>query len=1450
MLNKIIQFSVRNRLIVLLGTLALIAYGLYDLKNLPIDAVPDITDNQVQIITTSPSLGAPDVERFITFPIEQANATIQGIKQIRSFSRFGLSVVTIVFNDNIDIYWARQQVAERLQQVQQQIPTSFGTPSMAPITTGLGEIYQYTVRAKPDYETKYSLIDLRTIQDWIVRRQLLGVEGVADVASFGGKLKQYEVAVSSQKLAASNISIQDVFDALEKQNQNTGGAYIEKGPSVLFIRSEGLVESITDIENICIKNLADGSPVHIKDVAEVTIGHAIRYGALTYNGESEVTGAVVMMLKGANSSEVIKKVKERIEVIKKGLPDGIILEPFLDRTKMVNNSIQTVSNNLLEGALIIVFVLVLFLGNIRAGFIVASVIPLALLFAIILMNIFGVSGNLMSLGALDFGLIIDGAVIIVEAVLHRFASPELLNRSSGLSKLDLQTEVEKSAGKMMNSAVFGQLIILIVYLPVLSLHGIEGKMFRPMAQTVSFALIGAFILSLTYVPMMSAWLLKINKTNSISFTDKWMLKLQASYQKSLRTIINKSKWLLIGVATLFVISIFTIASLGGEFIPELPEGDFAVDTRLLPGSNLNTTVEQVLKAETLLLQHFPEIEQVVGKTGSSEIPTDPMPIEASDMMIILKHRSEWTSAKSYEELAAKMKEVLQQVPGVTFSFQYPVAMRFNELMTGARQDVVCKIFGENLDTLTHYANLLGKLCKSVSGATDIYVEPVTGMPQLVIQYNRIAIANYGLTIDEINKAINTAFAGQATGMVYDGEKRFELVVRLKQDQRKSYSDVSELLIETPKGVFIPLHHLAAVKIINGINQIQREQAQRRIIVGFNVNDSDVETAVNELQSLTEKELKLPAGYFIKYGGSFENLKEAKNRLAIAVPVALLLIFILLYFAFHSVLHGILIYSAIPLSATGGIFALYFRDLPFSISAGVGFIALFGVAVLNGIVLLAEINRQIADKHNNALAAITFACTERLRPVLMTAAVASLGFLPMAISTGEGAEVQRPLATVVIGGLFISTLLTLYVLPSLYLLTYKRKSIINPSNLTVIVLMILLAKSNISKAQAPVYSINQCIDSAMKNNMQMRSETLQTEYKKWLSKTGFNIPKTNVGMEYGNINSSYQDNRLYITQNFAFPGLYQQQKNLGVAEWKVQLAQKMVVEQELKKEVRDIYMKLSVANYQTKILKEFDSIYQIFADKTKLTKSTGESNEMEYASALLQQSHIQNRLKEHLTQTRILQWQLQWLINAEQSIEADQTLLKLPVMVSDTGSSKNFAAIKLASEIAVAETKRLKTEYGKLFPEMMLGYFNMSMLGTGADDVRYESRNTRFNSFQVGLGIPLFFQSNRNYIKAQQTQLQIANYQVKIKQQEWMIQREQNTQEIKRAQELIQYFETQALPQASLITNGLTIQLQQGEINFITWTTMMNQVYQIKLDYIQALHVYNQAINQFLYLNNQ
>ncbi|MBC9812828.1 CusA/CzcA family heavy metal efflux RND transporter [Crocinitomicaceae bacterium CZZ-1] len=1441
MLTKIIAFSIKNKLIVGLFTIFLLGYGIYELRHLPIDAVPDITDNQTQVITIAPSLGAPDVERLITFPIEQSTSNIPGLKELRSFSRFGLSIVTIVFDEKTDIYWARQQVSERLQQVQAQLPAGLGTPTLAPVTTGLGEVYQYTIRAKEGYEDKYDAMELRSIQDWIVRRQLIGVKGVAEVSSFGGLQKQYEVAVDPGKLMANNITIKDVFSALESNNQNTGGAYIEKGATALFIRSEGLVKTMGDIEQIVVKTLPDGVPLLIRDVAEIRFGHATRYGALTYNGEKQVSGAVVMMLKGANSNEVIQDIKDKIAKIQETLPEGVIIEPFLDRTKMVNNSISTVITNLVEGALIVIFVLVLFLGNFRAGFLVASVIPLSMLFAIIMMNLFGVSGNLMSLGALDFGLIVDGAVIIVEAVLHAFSHNKQFASMTNLTQQQMDHTVKNSASRMMNSAVFGQVIILIVYLPIFALQGIEGKMFQPMAQTVAFALIGAFILSLTYIPMMASVFLNKKISHKKTFSDKMMERIENAYQKGISKALNFSKAILFAVIGLFVISVFVLTRLGGEFIPDLPEGDFAVETRVLTGSSLTTSIEAVSKSSQILMNKFPEIERIVTKTGSSEIPTEPLPVDVSDMIIVLKDRKEWTSATTYEELERKMAKELESVPGVTFGFQFPVAMRFNELISGARQDVVCKIFGEDMDTLSHYAKQIGSICTTIDGVTGLYVEAVSGMPQIVINYKRAAVAQYGLNISDINRIVNSAFAGETSGSVFEGEKRFDLVVRLSGEKRKELEDVQQLLIPVPNGTQIPLNTVADVAIVDSPNQIQRENSQRRIIVGFNVDGRDVQSMVTELQSKIGQQVKLPPGYHISYGGAFKNLEAAKARLYIAVPVSLLLIFLLLYFAFRSVKRGLLIYSAIPLSAIGGILALAIRGIPFSISAGVGFIALFGVAVLNGIILIAEFKRLEKEGETDIRQLVIRGTTTRLRPVLMTACVASLGFLPMALSNGEGAEVQRPLATVVIGGLMVATFLTLFVLPILYTLFMKKQ--VKP-NLPIGILLIgLFTSVQYATAQTPI-SLDAAIDTALQQNRMIKNERLLSEYRQKMIHSGSNLPQTSVVGEYGQINSIYSDVRLGVSQNLNFPTVYTSQKAVLREEWKSSVLNIGMKETELQKQVAQVYFNLAYLREKQVLLQQNDSLFTHFRDIALMRYDAGESNVLERATAENQQGQIRLQLVQLKQDIELMQLQFQLLLNTETMYipESNEAVFNRIPSVSDTSSLEAHPALQYLKQQGQLAAATTRAEQAKLLPDITVGYNVMGMRGTGADNVSYDN-NLRFQSVYFGLGIPLFFGGQKAKITASKVQETIAQSEYAMNKQLMENKYLSAVESYKKYQETINYFEETALHNARLMTETADQHYLNGNINYLEWVLLINQSISIQSDYIDALRNRNMAITE-------
>lgn len=1035
MIDKLIHYSINNKLVIGVFILALIVWGIFSISRIPIDAVPDITTNQVQVITQSPNLAPQEIEQYITFPLESRLANLPEVVEIRSVSRYGLSVITVVFTDDFDTYLARQLISEQIKFAENEIPKEFGSPQLGPNSTGLGEVYQYILTTTEDCDTAYTDTELRTINDWIVKRQLAGTPGVIEVSGWGGHLKQYEVAINPNKLNSLEINIAQVMEAVQKNNENLGSSYIEKKYNTYFIRGEGTVKNLEDIENIVVKNIG-GIPILIRDIAKVGYGSAPRYGALTYNATGEVVGGQTLMLKGANSYEVVQAVKERIEKIKTTLPKGLTIMPYLDRSQLIGRTINTVSTNLIEGGLIVIFVLVLLLGNLRGGLIVASVIPLAMLFAICLMNLFGVSANLMSLGAIDFGLIVDGSVIIVEAILHRLS---LKFTGKQLTQSLMNSEVHTASSKIRSSAAFGEIIILIVYLPILALVGIEGKMFGPMAKTVSFAILGALILSMTYVPMMMALFIKKDISSKRTFSDRIIDVLYKWYQPWLNFALrNKATTIAVSFA-LLVASLITFNRMGGEFIPTLEEGDFALHQILPPGSSLNQSIEVSKKIQANLLRNFPEIEMVVSKIGTAEIPTDPMPIEVGDIMVKMKPKSEWVTASSKEEMFEVMEEKLSQIPGVEYEFTQPIQMRFNELIAGVREDVAIKIFGENMEILDGLATQTEQIIETIQGAGDIRVEQTQGLPQIIIDYNRNKIAQYGLTIADINQTIRAAFAGEIINSVFEEERRFDLVIRMQEHFRHDITEIRNLFIGLPSGQQIPLYAVADIDYKLGPAQISRENAQRRVVIGVNARNRDLEGLIEEIQSEINSNLIMPAGYHIEYGGQFENLVEAKKRLSIAVPAALLLILVLLFFTFQSVKQSLLIFSAIPLSAIGGIYALWLRDMPFSISAGVGFIALFGVAVLNGIVLIAYFNRLKEEGKTDIKERILEGTKTRFRPVLLTAAVAALGFLPMALSGNAGAEVQRPLATVVIGGLISATFLTLVVLPVLYSV-FELKSI--------------------------------------------------------------------------------------------------------------------------------------------------------------------------------------------------------------------------------------------------------------------------------------------------------------------------------------------------------------------------------------------------------------------------
>ncbi|MEI6348406.1 MAG: CusA/CzcA family heavy metal efflux RND transporter [Bacteroidota bacterium] len=1447
MIEKIIKFSINNKIIIGLFVLALIAWGIFSLKQLPIDAVPDITNNQVQIISVAPTLAANEVEQFITAPIEVSVANIPEQIELRSISRLGLSVVTVVFKDNVDMYWARQQISESLKNAESLIPEGVTKPEMAPISTGLSEIYQYTLNVKPGFEGKFDVMELRTIQDWIVRREMLGTPGVADVNSYGGYLQQYEVSVNPDRLRAMNITLTEIFDALGKNNQNTGSAYIDKKPNAYFIRGIGLISSIDDINNIVVKATDNGVPILISDVAKVQFGSAPRYGAFIVDTLGEGVGGVVMMLKGKNASEVISGVKDKIKLIEKSLPEGVEIVPYYDRTDLVDRAVGTVSKNLIEGGLIVIFILVIMLGNLRAGLIVASVIPLSMLFAISLMNLFGVSGNLMSLGAIDFGLIVDGAVIIVESVVHRITQSKTHHEGVlKLSQKQMDNEVLSSAKRMMNSATFGQVIILIVYLPILALVGIEGKMFRPMAETVSYAIFGALILSLTYVPVASSLFLSRKTTHKKTISDKLMNRLYKGFNPLLLISLKHKISVVVISIVLFVSSLFLFNSLGGEFIPTLEEGDLAAGVMTLQGGSLSNTIETVEKANKILMSKFPEVEHVVCKIGTGEIPTDPTPMETGDYIIVMKDKKEWTSAKTREEMMEKMQDELSILKGAVFTLQQPIQMRFNELMTGSKQDVAIKIFGDNLEILSQKAENLEKMIQNIEGVEEINVEKVTGSGQVQVVYDRKKIAQYGLNINDINNLLKTAFAGNTAGVVYDEEKRFDLVVRFDKEFRNDVDFIKGIYVQLPNGNQITLDQLATIEIKTGTAQVSRESTKRRITVSFNVRNRDVQSIIEEIRTkLDHNKLKLPPGYFITYGGQFENLVAAKERLSIAVPVALLLIFVLLFFTFKSIKQTLLIYSAVPLSLIGGVVALYLRDMNFSISAGIGFIALFGVAVLNGIVLISEFNRLeekegITDIYERVIKGIK----TRLRPVIMTAAVASFGFLPMAISSSAGAEVQKPLATVVIGGLISATLLTLIVLPVLYILfsggkKRKKKYSVESKIIALISLftgLTLIGFPKNAEAQAPkTYTLEQAIKQALDNNGELKSASLQIDYQKKLKKASWGFDKTSFEYNYGQTNSFAKDNNLTISQSLSSVFSNIGQTKLAKSYIKNAEIGLILTQTEIICNVKSVYLQLKYYYSYQKLLMFQDSIYGNFLKAADLKNQKGESPLLEKVAAQSRLMEVKTLINQVNTDIFIYRQKLQVLLNEKSPVTITEIDLRKNnfLIITDSSAISSNPTLNLVKQ--QIQINRNETQIARLnfLPDLSVGYFNQSNKDLSA--------NSRFTGIQVGVSVPILCFSQISKVSASKINEQIAQnnfeYYQTIVQSDFQILQ----QEYLKYKTSLDYYEKAAVPQADMIIEQSGKSYMAGDIEYVEYVMNLDKALEIKSNYLITLNNYNQSI---------
>ncbi|SMG48458.1 CusA/CzcA family heavy metal efflux RND transporter [Arenibacter troitsensis] len=1450
MINRIIDFSINNKLIIGLFTLLITGWGIYSLNQIPIDAVPDITNNQVQVITTSQNLAAQEVEQFITYPVELAMANIPGVVEIRSISRFGLSVVTVVFEESMGTYLPRQLVNEKLKEAEENIGSDLGTPSIGPISTGLGEIYQYTLEVEPGYESQYDAVKLRSIQDWIVKRQLSMTPGVVEISSWGGFIKQYEVAIDPSVLNSYNLTLTEVFNALQQNNANTGGSYIEKGPELFYIRSKGLANDFENIRQTVITN-RNGVPLTIGQIGKVGIGKAPRYGAATKDGKGETVVGIVMMLKNANSADVIARVKENVARIQQTLPEGITIKPFLDRTRLVEKTTSTISENLIIGGLIVIFFLVFLLGTWRSGLIVASVIPLSMLFALGMMNTFGVSANLMSLGAIDFGIIVDGAVIIIEAMVVLLVGR--LAKLKALSKEERKTELNKialkSSSQMMNAAIFGQIIILIVFIPILTLTGIEGKMFRPMALVFGFAIVGAMILCLTYVPMIASSLLYSKKLDKKTWGDKFMGWMERKYRPVLDWALSAKKVVVIGAVALLGIAIFIFSTLGGEFIPKLDEGDFALETRMAPGTSLTEMTKNMTKLEAILLDKFPEVKTVVTKIGAGEIPTDPMPIEGADIMVSLKNKDEWVSAESKDELAERMEEALSVLPGVDVEFSQPIEMRFNELMTGVKQDIAVKIYGEDLELLQVKGNQAAEIIRGINGAANVRVEQVVGLPQIVIDYRRPRMAEYGLTISELNRIVSTAFAGATAGKVFEGERRFDLTVRLQEKSREGITSIQNLYVPLANGQKIPLKEVADISFEDAPAQISRDDTSRRIVIGVNVRNRDTQSLVEEMQNTIQKQLDLPPGYSVTYGGEFENLQRAQKRLSLVVPLALVLIFIILFISLRSLKQSLLIYTAIPFAAVGGVFALWLRGMPFSISAGVGFIALFGVAVLNGLILISSLNELKADGVNDLKTRIRKATKSRLRPIFLTAVTDIVGFLPMALSSSSGAEVQRPLATVVIGGLFTATVLTLVVLPVLYSWFEKSKNRkINPAMAIVLVFALFSFSAQGQTTQDSIgISLSQLKERAMANNPMLKADSLNISKNKKLQGTAFNPSNTNFfyseeevpGNGAGQSNLGSGIHSYGVGQSFDFPTTYIQRSQL--------LKQRTVVAEkgyelqrnELEKQLATAYFKWVNGWQKVKFYGQLDSLYGNFEKAAKLRFETGETTKLEQLNASSKRKLISLKLKEVQILYKSAILELEQLTFSEILEGAHPNEIKyLPILPTESvyQSIDDNAFLSYRNELVNLAKEATDVQQSQWLPDINLQYSSQTVNGING-----------FYGFQAGISIPLIFNSQKANVHALKIE--------RMQQEELMNSEKLNIQKrlataIANYDQWVQqvdYYEKTGLPMSTELLEGASLSFNVGGIDYMEYIQSLSEATNIKTNWFDALLNYNLSVVELKYL---
>ncbi|MEZ4898500.1 MAG: CusA/CzcA family heavy metal efflux RND transporter [Saprospiraceae bacterium] len=1439
MLEKIINYSIHNKLIVILFTLGIVGFGVYSLTQIPIGAVPDVTNNQVQVITTSRNLSTQDVEKFLTYPVELEMANLPGVKEIRSVSKFGLSVVTIVFEDRIGTYLPRQLIAEKLKTASEKIPAGFGSPFMGPVSTGLGEIYQYVLDVDSAYADRYTITDIRTIQDWIVKRALSGIPGVVEVNTWGGYLKQYEVAIDPERLRSMQISVTDVYDALESNNNVAGGGYIERAHESYFIRGEGLVKTLDDIEDIVVTSRND-LPVFIRDIAQVGYGHATRFGAITGNGQGEKVLGQVMMLKDANSKAVIDRVKARVAEVEKTLPAGVHINPFLERSELIGKTTNTIAENLILGCLIVIFVVVLLLGNLRSGLVVASVIPLSLLFALSMMYLFGVDANLMSLGAIDFGIIIDGAVIIVEFIAFRITQDR--KKILSASKTEQHRLVDhitfQGATKMMRSAVFGQLIIIIVFIPILSLVNVEGKMFRPMALVFSFALIGAMILCFTYIPVVSSLFLKPSDPTRRTLSNRLIELLEKWYSPSIIWAL-RHKGLILSVAVSLMLGVFYLFTrMGGEFVPTLDEGDFVIQPVLKTGTSLSKTIETITDMEKII-KSFPEVKQVVSRIGAAEVPTDPMSMEESDVIITLKDKDTWTTATSKDQLADTIKAALEVLPGIEYEFTQPIEMRFNELITGVRADLAIKVFGEDLDLLFDLGSKIKAAIERVPGASDITLEKVAGLPQMSVVYDRHKIAKYGLNVADLNKIISMGFAGLPAGTVFEGEKQFDLVVRYDLAHRQDIQNIKDATITLPNGQQHPLREFATINYTTGPAKISRDNTRRRIVVGVNVRGRDLESVVEDVQQIINREIKMPTGYTIDYGGQFENLRSARARLMIAVPIALVLIFVMLYFAFSSVRDALMIYSAIPLASVGGILLLYFRGMPFSISAGVGFIALFGIAVLNGIVLIEHFKELKAHGISNINRRIIVGTRERLRPVLLTAGAAALGFLPMAISSSAGAEVQRPLATVVIGGLISATLLTMIVLPVLYAIFDRRKR----KKVTVKHLLwlgVFVSSATWSAGQTTL-SLDEALKMADANNTGLQATRMRIEQSKTLIGTAANVDKTVIYYGYDQANIAENGKPLHVVglnQVMHYPTVYQAQREVLQAQSVLYERQYELESRLLHREVASAYFTVVYWQRVKEHYQYLDSLYRAFSIAADRRYAVGETNYLEKITAETKQQEIDLQLRQATNQVGHAYLKLrQWIQTNDSLIVAEGSLPRLEPQGFDAGSHPALLYYRQALNESARREDLAKEQ---LKPDLHLDLFHGINAGP----------NTRsYVGVQAGVGIPLWRKSQKATIAATAMEQDILALEASNEEKILAAKYLQLATDLQRYQDGLDYYRQNGQRLAAALIDQGDKAFKNGEIDFLQYVQLLEQAKSLELNDLDNRYRYNQTVIEMDYLLN-